>query len=203
MIYRYTYLVIATNKKSTKYGKIYFGKHKTSDLNDGYIGSGKLLKRYLSKYPNDYYKEIIAFYPSEDELNKAEYNLIHPHLGKSYCLNLKEGGEGGTIPRKFTKKHKQNISKGLKGRNISNEHKKHISEAQKGKPGRCSGIKWTEERKQKWSKLRKGHKTSDETRKKISEANKGHIGYMKGVPSPIKGKHKVWDNKELNKFHYE
>lgn len=36
-----------TNKVT---GKIYIGKHQTEDLNDGYMGSGKLLKRAQEKY---------------------------------------------------------------------------------------------------------------------------------------------------------
>ena len=31
-------------------GKIYIGVHKTEDMNDGYMGSGKVLKRAIEKY---------------------------------------------------------------------------------------------------------------------------------------------------------
>ena len=48
-----------------------------------------------------------------------------------------------------------------------------------------------------------GHVFSEERNKKISESNKGENNPMYGVPPKNKGKHKVWDNKELNKYHFE
>ena len=74
--------------------------------------------------------------------------------------------------------------------------------------------------KKKLSEKLKGHIISEETRQKISKSCKGHIPpnkgipqsdeqkrrhseFMKGCKSPIKGKHRVWDNKELNIYHYE
>lgn len=91
----YTYLVICT--EGSFRGKVYFGQHQTNNLNDGYIGSGNLLKDYLKKYPDGYYREIIKFYSSEEELNKAEYELIKPHLNKEYCINIKDGGIGAPL----------------------------------------------------------------------------------------------------------
>lgn len=154
-MYYYTYLVIPTNKKSRLQGKIYFGKHCTNNINDGYVGSGNLIRRYIKKYPNDYYCEIIKFYSSYEELNEAEYDLIHPHLNKDYCLNLRDGGDGGKLSDVSTKK----ISKSKKGSKLTEEHKKNISLAQIGRI------------------------QSEETRRKIGEKNKislkGHTPWNK------------------------
>lgn len=71
----------------------------------------------------------------------------------------------------------------LIGRELSDEHKQHISESHKGEKHPFYGKK---------------HK--EESKNKISETKKR---YYKTHDAPIKGKHKVWDNKELNKYHYE
>ena len=112
--YYYTYLIVLTNPNSGLFGKVYFGQHRTNNLEDNYIGSGKILYNYIKKHPNDYYKEIIRFYNNQEELNKAEYELIHPHLNKEYCINLVEGGRFGkladSIYKEIGKKvHKQMI----------------------------------------------------------------------------------------------
>ena len=56
---KYKFLYITTHIES---GKYYIGKHETNKLNDGYLGSGKLLKRAIKKYGKDAFKqEIICF----------------------------------------------------------------------------------------------------------------------------------------------
>jgi hypothetical protein len=45
-----------TNKINNK---IYIGKHQTKDLNDGYMGSGKLINAAIKKYGIENIKDII------------------------------------------------------------------------------------------------------------------------------------------------
>jgi hypothetical protein len=169
-IYYYIYKITCT--EGSFKDKIYFGAHKTNDLNDGYIGSGKKLQKYLKKYPNGYIKEILGFYNSQEELNKAEFEFIHPHLGKDYCLNLTEGGGLRAFPGElhpmYGKHHseeaKQKISDYFKGKSyITDEGREKISKIHKGKPK-------SEQQKQKMSNALKGHEVSDETRQKISNS---------------------------------
>lgn len=95
MIYRYIYKITCTTGSFKD--KFYFGQHTTDDLNDGYKGCGILIIKYYKKHPNDYIKEIISFHNSQEELNKAEYDIIHPWLGNELCLNMCEGGKGGPM----------------------------------------------------------------------------------------------------------
>jgi hypothetical protein len=75
-------------------GKFYIGKHQTKDLDDGYFGSGKLLKRAIKKYGLDnFHKEIIKVCSSEKEMDLVEKILVVPDSEISY--NLCNGGQGG------------------------------------------------------------------------------------------------------------
>jgi hypothetical protein len=74
-------------------GKFYIGKHKTENLEDGYLGSGKLLRRAIKKYGRENFKrEVLQFCSSNEEMNEAEKNHV-VLCEESY--NLCPGGEGG------------------------------------------------------------------------------------------------------------
>lgn len=78
-------------------GKIYIGKHQTTDLDDGYMGSGKILQRAQMKYGLDkFVKEILHIFNTEEEMNTKEKELVT----EEFCLredtyNLCVGGQGG------------------------------------------------------------------------------------------------------------
>ena len=75
-------------------GKHYIGKHQTKDINDGYMGSGKLIKAAIKKYGADnFHKEILHVVQTEKEMDILEKILVVPDPEISY--NLCEGGRGG------------------------------------------------------------------------------------------------------------
>ena len=75
-------------------GKYYIGKHQTNNLNDGYVGSGKLLKRAIKKYGIDNFKtEILLICPTEYHMNLAE--KIYVVIDAEVSYNLCRGGKGG------------------------------------------------------------------------------------------------------------
>jgi hypothetical protein len=74
-------------------GKSYIGKHQTKDLDDGYMGSGKFLKRAIMKYGREnFIKEILHIFDNEDEMNAKEKELV---VLSEMSYNLCEGGHGG------------------------------------------------------------------------------------------------------------
>ncbi|CAH1068189.1 homing endonuclease [Acinetobacter phage AB-Navy97] len=91
-MYYYTYKI--TNKVN---GHFYIGAHKTSNLNDGYMGSGTALKHAIKKYGADKFeKQILKFHDSQEEMYEHEKELVNADLvlnKKSY--NIKLGGHGG------------------------------------------------------------------------------------------------------------
>jgi hypothetical protein len=57
--------------------KYYIGKHITKNLEDGYMGSGKLIKQAISRYGRDKFsKEILFVFDNENEMNKKESELV-------------------------------------------------------------------------------------------------------------------------------
>jgi hypothetical protein len=91
-------IYVTTNKID---GKWYLGMHQTKNLNDGYMGSGKYLKRAIEKHGiENFEKEILCLCESEQEMRDFEAGIINKEflkeqedLGTTY--NLLEGGKGG------------------------------------------------------------------------------------------------------------
>ncbi len=77
--------------------KYYYGAHSTKNLEDGYLGSGKYLKRSINKYGEDNFKlEIIEFFDNREDLLQKEKNVVNEDMiTDENCMNLRPGGFGG------------------------------------------------------------------------------------------------------------
>lgn len=77
--------------------KIYIGKHQTDNLEDDYLGSGKLLRRAIEKHgAENFSREILFVFDNEDEMNAKEAELVTEEfcsLDTNY--NICPGGKGG------------------------------------------------------------------------------------------------------------
>jgi len=77
--------------------KIYIGKHSTENIEDGYIGSGKLLLEDVKKYgKNNFIREILSFYEDEASAFNAEQKIVTKEfISREDVYNLSIGGEYG------------------------------------------------------------------------------------------------------------
>lgn len=82
-------------------GKIYIGKHKTEDINDNYMGSGKHLKHAQRKYGiENFEKTILCECESEEEMNQKERELVNEEfVARNDTYNIALGGYGGDIEK--------------------------------------------------------------------------------------------------------
>ena len=91
---KYHFLYKTTNRINSK---IYLGKHTTKKLNDGYRGSGDLLKAAILKYGYENFStEFLSFYDNKLDVALAEKDLISDEIVDSAnYYNLVRGGVGG------------------------------------------------------------------------------------------------------------
>lgn len=167
--------------------KLYIGCHITDNINDSYMGSGKIIKRSMAKNGLDnFQKDILFVFDNETEMFQKEKDLI-VELKPEY--NLHEGGCGGWSY--INKKQPNNEFRSLggkksKGRIIDTSHMNTIEAKTKARN--------TLVRKFASGEITPsflGKKHSSETKAKISASNKGKTGWNKGIPRSEETKSKI------------
>ena len=75
--------------------KFYVGQHRTNDLNDTYLGSGKLLNEDIDKYgPQNFTREILFVYDNFDDMNNKEIEIVTPEfVAREDTYNMIVGGQ--------------------------------------------------------------------------------------------------------------
>jgi NUMOD3 motif len=150
-------------------GKSYIGCHKTHDKDDGYMGSGTMLKRAHKKYGIENFKKEILFEASSSgEMFTKEKELVVLGPG-SYNINA--GGHGGFD---FINKNGFNY----KGFDTVAERNAAVSPFKKGHGGFGGGQKSVELKRgihnpdvPRYTQGMKGKHHSDAAKEKISAAN--------------------------------
>ncbi len=187
-----SYLYTLYRTTNTINGKFYIGIHKTTDPNDTYLGSGKVLKKSIEKYGRkNFVKEIIYVSESLDEIRYLEENIVNSEfIQRKDTYNIAVGGGlGGKDLNGFT----------FKGRNHTQDSIDRIQETRKltpyvlsehGKQSISRNNKENVQRKQKISETLSGVPKSDEYKKNHSKVMKEYYRHnpnrvAKGIPKPV------------------
>jgi hypothetical protein len=77
--------------------RFYIGIHSTNNINDSYIGSGKILQHSIKKYGKEkHIFEILEYFDNRTQLSIREKELVNENLLKNNnCMNIVLGGGGG------------------------------------------------------------------------------------------------------------
>jgi hypothetical protein len=181
---KYHYIYKTTCKVT---GKFYVGMHSTDDLDDGYLGSGKILGYSRHKYGDEnHVREILEMLPSREALKAREKEIVNEELlADPLNINLKYGGDGGwdhVHGKPLSDDHKKKIGAASRARIISDSGRKNLSHSMRGNKNslnsaRFTGKKHSEETKQKMRKP-----------KNVGEANSqfGTCWVTNGTPIKIK-----------------
>ena len=166
--------------------KIYIGVHKTSDLEDGYMGSGLLIKKSIEKYGlENFKKEYISIFDNAEAMFNMESELVNEEfIERKDTYNLKLGGFGG-----FDYLNNPNL---FVNKSHSAERMKKISKL--GVIASQKKVKWLIQNDIEWNLNRKNNISNgmkkyynnggvnsfqdknhtEETKKRIGEANSKH-----------------------------
>ena len=173
--------------------RYYIGMHSTSNLNDGYLGSGRRLWLSIRKYGKaNHNMEILEFLPDRISLKEREREIINESLLLDpMCMNLQPGGQGG-----FTSKEHQLKCSAAGGRTTNLEKSRKSSEKMKETNLRRVDEGSHKSWKQTYDWNGKSH--TEETRQKISQTNairqageKNSQFGTKWITHPQKGSMKV------------
>jgi hypothetical protein len=195
----YYYIYKITNLVNNKY---YVGVHKTSDLNDVYMGSGKVIKDAIKKYGIDNFKkDILEYFEDSESMYAREKEIVtDKFLLREDTYNLRRGGTGGFdfINKNNINNKSQNCNKGGESlaKRLQNDdillkkYKNHGSNLFK---------KLHAEGKFRYDNF-KGCQHSEETKIKIGESNKVHqLGVNNSQYGTCWIYHELIGNKKIKK----
>jgi hypothetical protein len=175
------YLVYRTKNLLT--GEYYIGAHKTTNIEDGYFGSGLLVNRAINKHGIEKFeREILYFADSIDEMYSIEKNLVVTRDKDCMSYNLVPGGNKPPVAKKGRKcrrpkfengydyKHTEETKDKIRKWTVENQPMNNLESRKKLSESRM-GIVFSDKHKQNLSIAHKG-KPSNRKGKTMSEEQK-------------------------------
>lgn len=179
--------------------KFYIGQHRTNNLNDTYLGSGKLLNEDINKYgPQNFTKEILFVYDNFDDMNNKEIDIVTPEfVAREDTYNMIVGGQiddyqarqlGGVIT------NQKKLEKGnFHSNGWENKSEKEIQDIHKKRA-------LTLKRKYNSGELINPFKGKHHSKETIEKIKLGVSNKQKGVNNSQYGKH-WWTNPKTGETH--
>lgn len=145
-------------------GRSYIGKKHFNHGWENYLGSGKILQQAINKEGEDnFYKVIIGFAKTEEELDDMEKEIIainNATKNKDF-YNISDGGKGGNVFSGYTEEEFRAYCKSRCGENNPYYGRHHSDEVKK--------------KMMKKRKNRIYNPMSEEAKRKISESQKKRL----------------------------
>jgi len=167
---------------NTVNGKIYVGQHITNNLNDKYLGSGKILNYAIQKYGEDKFeKKILHIFETKEEMDTKEAEIVdEDFVARDDTYNIKTGGVGNwwyinNAPEYNELKIEKSIRGGKAAGQLHKDRLKTDSDYREKRlqMGKNQQLKKCNLKRRDWT----GLKHSEATKKKMSESHTGkHVG---------------------------
>lgn len=199
----YGYIYETTNLIN---GKKYIGRHKSSEFDESYFGSGKIITQALKKDGEENFSCIILdCADSEEELNEKEafYIEMFNAVEDGSYYNLKPGGIGKSVGG-FVIINNGQVHKYVQPDEVEEYLQKGFvigklpdsEETIQKRADSNRGKKRTEQQRKNISNSLKGRKLSEEHRKKCFNGRLGKPSYNKGQVQMFKDDAYVFIDKE-------
>lgn len=171
----YVYKITCTSEEDVRF---YIGKHSTTNIEDGYMGSGRKLKDYVKAKNPTLSKEILKIFDNEQDAYNYEAKLVNEEwLNRPDVLNLKHGGNTAFA---YSQESRDKMSAARKGRFTGKDNPRY-------------GISLSPETRAKLSKAitgklgpNKGKIFSSKVRKNMSNGRKLCTGERASRKTPVK-----------------
>lgn len=176
------YIYLTTNNIN---GMKYIGKH-YGELDDTYLGSGKLLKQDILKYGKENFTKSIL-YVSENDIENSEkekqFIALYNAVSNPLFYNIREGGNGGNTTIGYSPEEKEAL-------------RRKLSEVNRGKNNGMYGKHHTEQTKaflSYWAEFERDNSCyrTDEFKQKMSKITSGSNNGMYGKKHTEESKQKM------------